>query len=156
MTEVKAMATGKEMDMRQEEPKYSESVLEGLWITEQLSEKYAAVRRKFLFLSGVSKNSSQIERLGGFLQAIRERNIPESSVRIIPGEEIEAAHDAGRAKWIRSRHSSDFPVLRIRMWVYLFGSLGGELPASQDVHTASFDRAFPHGGYCPRHRLFSG
>ena len=39
------MATGKEMDMRQEEPKYSESVLEGLRITEQLSEKYAAVRK---------------------------------------------------------------------------------------------------------------
>ena len=47
--------------------------------------------KKYLFLSGVSKNSSQIERLGGFLQAIHERNIPESSVRIVPGEEIEAA-----------------------------------------------------------------
>ena len=47
--------------------------------------------RKFLFLSGVSNNSSQIERLGGFLQAVRDRGIPEDAVRTVPGLEVEAA-----------------------------------------------------------------
>ena len=47
--------------------------------------------RRFLFLSGVSDNSSQIERLSGFLQAVREAGVPEENIRIIPGVQVEDA-----------------------------------------------------------------
>ena len=36
--------------------------------------------RRFLFLSGVEKSSSQMDRFNGFLQAIRENGIPEDDI----------------------------------------------------------------------------
>ena len=47
--------------------------------------------RKFLFLSGVDLSSSQIDRLSGFMKAIRENNIPEENVNVIPGVRVEDA-----------------------------------------------------------------
>ena len=47
--------------------------------------------KKYLFLSGENRSSSQIDRLEGFMQAMREYGIPESSIRIVPGEKVEAA-----------------------------------------------------------------
>ena len=47
--------------------------------------------QKYLFLSGENRSSSQIDRLEGFMQAMREYGIPESSIRIVPGEKVEAA-----------------------------------------------------------------
>ena len=47
--------------------------------------------RKILFLSGVDLSSSQIDRLNGFLRAMREHGIPESAVQVIPGREVEDA-----------------------------------------------------------------
>lgn len=47
--------------------------------------------RRFLFLSGVNQSSSQLDRLGGFLSAIREHGLSEADVRIVPGEDVEAA-----------------------------------------------------------------
>ncbi len=47
--------------------------------------------RRFLFLSGVEKSSSQLDRYGGFLRALREAGISEESVRTIPGEMVETA-----------------------------------------------------------------
>ena len=47
--------------------------------------------RRFLFLSGVARSSSQIDRLNGFLKALKEKNIPEENVRIVSGEEVEDA-----------------------------------------------------------------
>ena len=47
--------------------------------------------RHFLFLSGVDLSSSQIDRLNGFRSAMREYEIPESAVRVIPGRRVEDA-----------------------------------------------------------------
>ena len=47
--------------------------------------------KRFLFLSGVEKSSSQLDRYSGFLKALREAGIPEENVRKIPGETVETA-----------------------------------------------------------------
>ena len=47
--------------------------------------------RKFLFLSGLELSSSQIDRLSGFMRAVRENGIPEENVRVIPGTQVEEA-----------------------------------------------------------------
>ena len=47
--------------------------------------------RKYLFMSGENRSSSQIDRLEGFMQAMREYGIPESNIRVVPGEKVEAA-----------------------------------------------------------------
>ena len=47
--------------------------------------------KRFLFLSGIEKSSSQIDRMGGFLQAIREAGLSEECVRVVPGAQVEAA-----------------------------------------------------------------
>ena len=47
--------------------------------------------KKYLFLSGENRSSSQIDRLEGFMQAMSEYGIPESNIRIVPGEKVEAA-----------------------------------------------------------------
>lgn len=47
--------------------------------------------RRFLYLSGVDLSSSQIDRLDGFLRAIRESGIPEDQVQVIPGARVEDA-----------------------------------------------------------------
>ena len=51
--------------------------------------------RRFLFLSGVNRSSSQIDRLEGFLSAIRDCGLSEADVRIVPGEDVEAALAVG-------------------------------------------------------------
>ena len=47
--------------------------------------------KKYLFLSGENRSSSQIDRLEGFMQAMSEYGIPESNIRVVPGERVEAA-----------------------------------------------------------------
>ena len=47
--------------------------------------------KKYLFMSGENRSSSQIDRLEGFMQAMREYGIPESNIRVGPGEKVEAA-----------------------------------------------------------------
>ena len=47
--------------------------------------------RRFLFLSGVNRSSSQIDRLKGFWRAAAEFGISERDVRIVPGEDVERA-----------------------------------------------------------------
>ena len=47
--------------------------------------------RRFLFLSGVDLSSSQIDRLNGFMKAMRENNISEDNVQVIPGSKVEEA-----------------------------------------------------------------
>ena len=47
--------------------------------------------KKYLFMSGENRSSSQIDRLEGFMQAMREYGIPESNIRVVPGEKVEAA-----------------------------------------------------------------
>ncbi len=52
--------------------------------------------RRYLFLSGVNKSSSQIDRLEGFRQAMRDHHVSEDGIRIIPGEMVEAALAEGK------------------------------------------------------------
>ena len=47
--------------------------------------------RRFLYLSGVDLSSSQIDRLNGFMRAIRESGIPENHVQVVPGYQVEDA-----------------------------------------------------------------
>ena len=47
--------------------------------------------KKYLFMSGENRSSSQIDRLEGFMQAMSEYGIPESNIRVVPGEKVEAA-----------------------------------------------------------------
>ena len=47
--------------------------------------------RRFLFLSGVNQSSSQIDRLDGFMEALRAHGLAEDSVRVVPGERVEQA-----------------------------------------------------------------
>ena len=47
--------------------------------------------RKFLFLSGVDLSSSQIDRLNGFMKAVRQYALPDACVQVIPGDEVEMA-----------------------------------------------------------------
>ncbi|MBR6443149.1 MAG: LacI family DNA-binding transcriptional regulator [Clostridia bacterium] len=47
--------------------------------------------KKYLFMSGENRSSSQIDRLEGFMQAMKEYGIPESNIRVVPGEKVEAA-----------------------------------------------------------------
>ena len=52
--------------------------------------------RRYLFLSGVNQSSSQIDRLHGFRRAMADFGIPDSDIRIVPGEDVEAALAANR------------------------------------------------------------
>ena len=47
--------------------------------------------KKYLFLSGENRSSSQIDRLEGFMQAMREYGISEDNIRVVPGEKVGAA-----------------------------------------------------------------
>ncbi|MBR5959630.1 MAG: LacI family DNA-binding transcriptional regulator [Clostridia bacterium] len=47
--------------------------------------------KKYLFMSGENRSSSQIDRLEGFMQAMQEYGIPEDNIRVVPGEKVEAA-----------------------------------------------------------------
>lgn len=51
--------------------------------------------RRFLFLSGVNRSSSQIDRLQGFYRALSEAALPAQSVRVVPGEAVESALSGG-------------------------------------------------------------
>lgn len=52
--------------------------------------------KRYLFLSGVDRSSSQVDRLAGFRRAMAEYGVPEAGVRVVPGETVEAALEAGR------------------------------------------------------------
>ena len=51
--------------------------------------------RRFLFLSGVNRSSSQLDRLAGFFRALDEGGMPRGAARVVPGEDVEAALAAG-------------------------------------------------------------
>ena len=51
--------------------------------------------RRFLFFCGTLNNSSQHDRLSGFLRSISDAGIPEENVRIIPDETVDQAVRSG-------------------------------------------------------------
>ncbi len=104
--------------------------------------------RKYLFLSGVNQSSSQIDRLEGFLRAMKEHGIPDSDIRVVPGGTVEDALNEGRigellfpmdyTAVISFRDEVSYPVLlalnekRIRIpedvSIVSFDHLTGEIP----------------------------
>ena len=51
--------------------------------------------RRFLFISGVNRSSSQLDRLAGFFRALDEAGVPRAAAHVLPGEDVEAAFAAG-------------------------------------------------------------
>ena len=52
--------------------------------------------RKYLYLSGLNISSSQIDRLAGFMRAMKEYGINDEDIRIVPGEVAEDALSRGK------------------------------------------------------------
>ncbi len=65
--------------------------------------------RKYLYLSGLNISSSQIDRLAGFKRAMKEFEIPDENIRIIPGEIAEDALSRGKIAELLEPH--DFTAI---------------------------------------------
>ena len=108
--------------------------------------------RRFLFLSGVDQSSSQIDRLDGFRRAMKACGIPESGVRIVPGDTVEEALAEGRigellfpmdyTAIISFRDEVSYPVM------LALGERGVAIP--DDVSIVSFDHLRGEIPYLPR------
>ena len=107
---------------------------------------------RFLFLSGVNQSSSQVDRLGGFMDALREHGLSERGVRIVPGEAVEralAASEMERLLYPRDytaivcfRDEVAYPV------VNALKDRGLSIPG--DVSVISFDHLCGEMPYLPR------
>ncbi len=108
--------------------------------------------RKYLFLSGENRSSSQIDRLEGFMQAMHEYRIPEDSIRVVPGEKVETALAEG---WLKDllfpidytaivsfRDEVSYPVM-----LELTG-MGLGIPG--DISIVSFDHLRGEAPYLPK------
>ena len=108
--------------------------------------------QRYLFLSGENRSSSQIDRLDGFMQAMREYGIPDSGIRIVPGEKVEAALAEGWLKellfpldytaLVSFRDEVSYPVM-----LELAG-MGLEIP--HDISIVSFDHLRGDIPYLPK------
>ena len=108
--------------------------------------------KRFLFLSGVNQSSSQIDRLTGFLEAIRESGLSERDVRVIPGEAVEQALADNRVSRLLEprdytavvcfRDEIAYPVLEA------LAEQGRAVPG--DVSVISFDHLCGEMPYLPK------
>ena len=108
--------------------------------------------RRFLFLSGVNQSSSQLDRLSGFLEAIRPFGLGEEDVRVVPGDAVEAALASsvlGRLLYpidytaiVCFRDELAFPVLKA------LAERGYDVPG--DVSVISFDHLCGEMPYLPK------
>ena len=108
--------------------------------------------RRYLFLSGENLSSSQIDRLDGFRQAMRENGIPEENVRVVPGGKVEAALAESRLREllvpvdytaiVSFRDEVSYPVM------LELAELGAEIP--RDVSIVSFDHLHGDIPYLPK------
>ena len=97
--------------------------------------------KEFLFLSGVEKSSSQVDRLSGFLHALADCGIPRENVRVIPGSTVEDAFAHERIEQlvfpldytaiVSFRDEISYPVMQI------LRERGVSIP--DDVSIISFD-----------------
>ena len=97
--------------------------------------------RRYLFLSGENRSSSQIDRLDGFMQAMREYGIPESCIRIVDGKKVEDALAESRIREllfpldytaiVSFRDEVSYPVMQE------LSEMGYEIP--RDISIVSFD-----------------
>ena len=108
--------------------------------------------KRYLFLSGENRSSSQIDRLAGFMDAMREYGIPESDIRVVPGEKVETAL---AESWIREllfpldytavvsfRDEISYPV-KLEL-----ADMGLEIP--RDISIVSFDHLRGEIPYLPK------
>lgn len=108
--------------------------------------------RRYLFMSGENRSSSQIDRLDGFLQAMREYRIPESNIRIVPGGKVEASLADSSLKEllfpldytaiVSFRDEVSYPVM------LELAEMGLEIP--RDISIVSFDHLRGEIPYLPR------
>ena len=108
--------------------------------------------KKYLFMSGENRSSSQIDRLEGFMQAMREYGIPESNIRAVPGEKVEAALAASTLRellfpldytaLVSFRDEVSYPVM------LELADMGLEIP--RDISIVSFDHLRGDIPYLPK------
>ncbi len=108
--------------------------------------------KKYLFLSGENRSSSQIDRLEGFMQAMREYGIPESNIRVVPGEKVEAALADSTLRellfpldytaLVSFRDEVSYPVM------LELADMGMEIP--RDISIVSFDHLRGDIPYLPK------
>ena len=108
--------------------------------------------RKYLFLSGENRSSSQIDRLEGFMQAMREYGIPESNIRVVQGEKVEAALAENSLREllfpldytaiVSFRDEVSYPVM------LALADMGMEIP--RDISIVSFDHLRGDIPYLPK------
>ena len=97
--------------------------------------------RRYLFMSGENRSSSQIDRLDGFMRAMREYNVPEENIRVVPGEKVEAALAGSALKellfpldytaLVSFRDEVSYPIMTE------LAAMGLEVP--RDISIVSFD-----------------
>ena len=108
--------------------------------------------RRYLFISGENRSSSQIDRLDGFMQAMRENGIPESGIRVVPGGKVEAYLAEARLKEllfpldytaiVSFRDEVSYPVM------LELAEMGMEIP--RDISIVSFDHLRGEIPYLPK------
>ena len=108
--------------------------------------------KRYLFLSGEDRSSSQIDRLDGFMQAMHEYRISRECLRIVPGDRVETALAESRLKEllfpvdytaiVSFRDEVSYPVM-----LELSG-MGLEIP--RDLSIVSFDHLRGDIPYLPK------
>ncbi|MCR4881972.1 MAG: LacI family transcriptional regulator [Clostridiales bacterium] len=108
--------------------------------------------KQYLFLSGKDLSSSQIDRLDGFMQAMHEYRIPESGIRVVPGDAVEGALASSSLREllfpldytaiVSFRDEVSYPVMME------LSRMGLEIP--RDVSIVSFDHLRGEIPYLPR------
>ena len=97
--------------------------------------------RRFLFLSGVSRSSSQLDRLEGFYRALEGAGLLKDAVRVVPGEAVEEA--LSRCSMERLLRPLDYTAVvsfRDEISYAVLNSLGSlRLSVPGDVSIISFD-----------------
>ena len=108
--------------------------------------------KRYLFLSGENRSSSQIDRLAGFMRAMQEYRIPEAGLRIIPGDKVEAALAESRLREllfpldytaiVSFRDEISYPVM------LELAEMGLSIP--RDISIVSFDHLRGEIPYLPK------
>lgn len=108
--------------------------------------------KRYLFLSGENRSSSQIDRLAGFMRAMQEHRIPETGLRIIPGDKVEAALAESRLREllfpldytaiVSFRDEISYPVM------LELAEMGLSIP--RDISIVSFDHLRGEIPYLPK------
>lgn len=97
--------------------------------------------RKFLFFCGTLNNSSQHDRLSGFMRGVSDAGIPEENVRIFPDEQVDEAVHTGRlAELLYPRDYTAIVSFCDEQGYHILQALQNEgIRVPEDVSLISFD-----------------